>query len=109
MSFLDVARGSFIDHIPEVLPGLKLTDILVLAGNGKAYQQKTMPIELAGIIAAGKPTRVTQGIFHGFSLPIGGIDEELYACQCIPAGWDGSTMYLYVGGWLDTANDGFRL
>jgi len=66
-----------------------------------------MPIQIARIIAAGVPTRVTQGIFQGFSLPVGGANEELYTCQCVAKDWaPGTDLYLYVGGWLDTANDG---
>ena len=88
------------------LQELTLGDPLVLAEEGRVYTQKTMPIQIARIIAAGNPTRVEVGIFQGFSLPIGGANEELFTCQCVPDNWDGSTMYLYVGGWLDTANDG---
>ena len=80
---------------------------ITLVGDGQVYQQKTMPIQIARIIAAGNPTRVEVGIFQGFSLPIGGANEELFACQCVPGNWAaGTNMYLYVGGWLDTANDG---
>lgn len=82
-------------------------DQIVLTGSGLIYQQKTMPIQIARIIASGTPTRVERGIFQGFSLPVGGANEELFTCQCISGNWDeGSDMYLYVGGWLDTANTG---
>lgn len=81
-------------------------DQIILSGDGKVWQQKTMPIQIARIIAAGKPTRVEQDIFQGFSLPVGGADEELFSCQCVPGDWDGTDMYLYAGGWLDTANTG---
>jgi len=77
---------------------------ITLVGDGLVYQQKPMPIQIARIIAVGTPTRVELGIFQGFSLPIGGVNEELFTCQCVPENWDGNTMYLYIGGWLDTAN-----
>jgi len=78
-----------------------------LTGSGLIWQQKTMPIQIARIIAAGTPTRVERGIFQGFSLPVGGANEELFTCQCIPNNWNtGTNMTLYVGGWLDTANTG---
>uniref|UniRef100_A0A6M3M8Q6 Uncharacterized protein n=1 Tax=viral metagenome TaxID=1070528 RepID=A0A6M3M8Q6_9ZZZZ len=81
-------------------------DQISLVGAGQVYQQKTMPIQIARIIAAGVPTRVTRGIFQGFSLPVGGANEELFTCQCVPGNWDGTTDFiLYVGGWIDTAND----
>jgi len=79
---------------------------ITFEGDSRWYDQKTMPIQIARIIAAGKPTRVERGIFQGFSLPIGGADEELFTCQCVPGNWDGTTDFiLYVGGWIDTAND----
>jgi len=80
---------------------------ITLVDEGRVWQQKTMPIQIARIIAAGAPTRVERGIYQGFSLPIGGANEELFSCQCVPGDWAaGTDMYLYVGGWLDTANDG---
>jgi len=94
--------GDWSDDV--YLEQLTLGDPLVLAEEGRVYTQKTMPIQIARVIAAGVPTRVEVGIFQGFSLPIGGTNEELFTCQCVPADWDGSAMYLYVGGWLDTAN-----
>lgn len=94
--------GDWSDDV--YLEQLTLGDPLALAEEGRVYTQKTMPIQIARIIAAGYPTRVEVGIFQGFSLPIGGANEELFACQCVPADWDGNTMYLYVGGWVDTAN-----
>jgi len=95
-------KGDWSDDF--YLEKLTLGDPLSLAEEGKVYQQHPMPIQIARVIAAGTPTRVEQGIFQGFSLPIGGANEELFACQCVPANWDGSNMYAYVGGWLDTAN-----
>jgi hypothetical protein len=85
----------------------ELQDQVSLTGSGLIYQQKTMPIQISRIIASGKPDRVERGIFQGFSLPVGGSDEELFSCQCIPSNWNtGTNMTLYVGGWLDTANTG---
>jgi len=101
----DWTEEVYYDHL-QVDESLNIAGPATLSDDGKAYQQKTMPIQIARIIAAGKPTRVERGIYQGFSLPIGGADEELFTCQCVPGDWDGSTMYLYVGGWLDTANDG---
>jgi len=95
------AEGHFDEIVLYGSPPLTL-DISV-------YQQKTMPIQVIRILANGVPTRVTRGIFQGFSLPIWSTpanqNEELYSCQCIPVGWDGSAnCTLYVGGWIDTAN-----
>jgi len=82
-------------------------DQIILTGSGLAYMQRTMPIQIARIIAVGTPTRIERGIFQGFSLPVGGANEELFSCECVPGNWDvGSDMYLYVDGWIDTANTG---
>ena len=83
---------------------------ITFEGDSRWYDQKTMPIQTMRIIAFGVPTRVTRGIFQGFSLPIwnagGNVNEELYSCQCVAGNWDVTTDFiLYVGGWLDTAND----
>jgi len=70
------------------------------------YLTMTFPIDVVRIIAAGKPTRVTRGLFMGFSLPIYNNDnEELFSCVCVPMRWDGASDFtVYIGGWLDTAN-----
>jgi len=83
----------------------ELQNQVSLTGSGLTYMQKTLPIQIARIIASGKPTRVERGIFQGFSLPVGGADEELFTCHCVPNNWDeGSDIVVYVGGWIDTAN-----
>jgi len=80
-------------------------ETLVLTDSAR-YVSSIMPLQVARVIAAGKPTRVTQGIFQGFSLPTYAADEELFTCICVPYRWDGaSDLIVYVGGWLDTAND----
>ena len=40
---------------------------------------------------AGKPTRVSRGLFHGYSLPEYAIGEELLFRMRVPFGWDGYT------------------
>ncbi len=79
---------------------------LTLAGTAKVIKSKTYTFNYATVRANGKPTQVTRGVFQGFSLPVyNNDDEELFACQCIPADWDGSTdPVVYIAGWLDTAN-----
>jgi len=69
------------------------------------YKSLMFPIQVARIIASGKPTMVTQGVYRGFSLPTYAADEEVFSCVCMPPDWDGVTNpIVYVGGWLDTAN-----
>jgi len=78
----------------------------LLLTDSARYLTRTFPIDVVRIIAAGKPTRVTRGLFMGFSLPIYNNDnEELFSCICVPMRWDeASDFTVYVGGWLDTAN-----
>ncbi len=108
MGFLDVARGSFIDHIPEVLPGLELTDQLTLSSNGLVYIELRPDLDYDRILGNLKPTRVVRGIFEGWSLPVfNEDDEELYFSICIPNRWDeASNIFVRIDCYLDTANDG---
>jgi len=69
------------------------------------YRTMTFPIQVSRIIASGKPTQVTQGLFRGFSLPTYAADEEVFSCICVPKIWDAaSDITVYIGGWLNTAN-----
>ena len=71
------------------------------------YKQRSFFFNYTQITAQGKPTLVSRGLYFGFSLPVyNSDDEELFTCQCMPEDWDGVTdPLIYVGGWLDTAND----
>ncbi|MCK5615103.1 hypothetical protein KAR91_75265 [Candidatus Pacearchaeota archaeon] len=44
----------------------------------------------------GKPTLITRGIFKGYSMPIGGIGEELSFRIRVPFRWDGVTKPWFV-------------
>lgn len=84
-------------------------ELLLTAGSPR-WQQKTMPIQVLRIQAHGVPTRVTRGIFQGFSMPIwnggGNVNEELYSCQCVPGDWyEASDLLLYIGGWISQAEN----
>lgn len=39
----------------------------------------------------GKPTAITRGVFHGYSLPIDGGEEALHFRERVPFRWDGVT------------------
>ena len=76
-----------------------------------AYLKKTrgydtIEFDHSTIQALGKPTKITRGVHEGFSLPVyNSDDEELFACTCIPADWDGvGNIDFKIGCWLDTAN-----
>ena len=79
---------------------------IILVGDAKVKKTTTYTFNYSRITGQGKPTLVNRGIFFGFSLPIYNTDdEELYACECVPYDWDGtSNPTFYIGGWLDTAN-----
>lgn len=80
---------------------------LTLNGEAKVFKTWTFNFNRSIIIGLGKPTLVNRGVFYGYSLPIfNNDDEELFSCKCQPLSWDGiSDPIIYVGGWLDTAND----
>lgn len=57
--------------------------------------------------AFGKPTRVYQGVFVGWSLPIYAADnEELYSTICVPNRYDEeSDVIVHIDCWLSQAED----
>jgi hypothetical protein len=83
------------------------TGALTMAGSAKVYRTRPYGFNFSTVTGTGKPTLVSRGVFYGFSLPIYSADnEELFACACIPLDWDAeSSVVLYIGGWIDTAND----
>jgi len=83
---------------------------VTLIGNAKTIRTDTFNFNRSIIIGTGKPTLVTRGLFHGYSLPIyNNDDEELFSCKCVISSWDNVTdPIVYVGGWLDTANNAKR-
>jgi len=74
------------------------------------YKYKSMSLEIGRVLGTNKPTSVYRGMYAGWSLPIfNNDDEELYACECVPPDWDGSSDFaIHIGCWLDTANSGKR-
>ncbi len=79
---------------------------IFLTGNGKSKIERRPVLDHATLIATGKPTRVTRGAFHGFSMPIyAADDEELFFRTTTPNRWDEeSDIICRVRGWIDTAN-----
>jgi len=74
---------------------------------GTVFDIKSFTFNYQRVTGTGKPTQVSQGVFNGWSLPVySADDEELFACDCMPASWDGETdPKILIGGWLDTANN----
>jgi hypothetical protein len=58
-------------------------------GSTESYFEIRPILNQAKIAGAGKPTRVTIGVFDGYSLPIYAADEELFFSICIPQRWCG--------------------
>jgi len=83
---------------------------ITLVNNAKIKKVLTFNFNHTIVSALGKPTSVSRGAFQGYSLPIYNNDnEELFSCKCVPGGWDGiSDPVIYIGGWLDTANNAKR-
>lgn len=79
---------------------------LTLVRDGLVYLELRPDIDFESVRANGKPTQVSRGIIHGFSLPIYAADyEELFLEQHVPYRWDGnSDILVHVHCYLDTAN-----
>jgi len=75
-------------------------------GSTPSYLELRPDLDFTTITAQGKPTQVIRGIYHGYSLPIYGADnEELFFDVCVPNRWDReSDILIYVDCYIDTAN-----
>ena len=80
---------------------------VLLEGDGLVYIELRPDLDYTTIIGLGKPTIVTRGVFHGFSLPVYAADnEELFATICAPNRWDeASNIYIHLYCWLAQAED----
>jgi hypothetical protein len=92
------------DHVVE---GFDSTGAITLSSSGLVYFALRPDLDIGKITGAGKPTRVTRGVFFGYSLPVYAADnEELFWNTCVPRRWDGaSDMTLRLACWLAGAED----
>ena len=60
-------------------------------GSTNANIELRPELDEATIRALGTPTRVNVGVYKGYSLPIGGANEELFFTICVPDRWDGES------------------
>lgn len=60
-----------------------------LEGDGQVWLEFRVDLDFESVRAHGVPTWVTRGVFGGFSLPVGGADEELQFECCVPDRWYG--------------------
>jgi len=79
---------------------------VTLAGTGRVWMEFRPDIDPTKLAKNSVPTAVERGICLGYSLPVGGADEELFLNICVPDRYDGeSDIYVHVRTWLDTAQD----
>jgi len=77
-----------------------------LTGDAKSWIEFRPDLDATKIAQNTKPTTVERGVAYGYSLPVGGVDEELFYNICVPSRWDGeSDIHVHVHAWLDTAQD----
>lgn len=98
---------SIAEISPRTVRGLLSTDPITMSDSGLVYIELRPDLDFETIRGnLGIPTLVTQGIFRGFSLPVGGANEELFGAICVPSRWDGaSDIYVEVYCWLALAED----
>lgn len=98
------------DELPDrlYLRGLNLSgeNPLTLSGDGLVYLELRPDLDFESVRANGKPTQVSRGIVHGFSLPIyAADDEELFLQIHIPHRWDEySDILIHIHCYLDSPN-----
>jgi len=88
--------------------GITISDAppVTLEGDGLIWLEFRPDLDPTKLAVNAKPTMIERGRFIGYSLPIGGADEELFFSMCVPGRWDGeSDIILHIRGWLDTAQD----
>lgn len=88
----------FFDKIPvpvrfgDDTDYLDITDgVVTLGGTAKRGLTLRADLDYTTLIAQGKPTQVTVGIFRGYSMPIYAADpggEELFFNENVPGRWD---------------------
>jgi len=79
---------------------------IILTNQGLVWIEFRPDLDPTKLAKNSLPSAVERGIAYGYSLPIGGADEELFYSICIPGRWDEeSDIHVHVYAWLDTAQD----
>jgi len=64
-------------------------DQITFVDDGRVWLEFRATLDFESVRANGAPTWVTRGVFGGFSLPVGGANEELRFECCVPGRWSG--------------------
>jgi len=110
-SVSDKSQGDILTHTnwnaSHSVEGFDSSGAITLSSSGLVYFAVRPDLDISKITGAGKPTRVTRGVFFGYSLPVYAADnEELFWNTCVPRRWDGaSDITLRLACWLAGAED----
>lgn len=105
---LQKAFATLLNTTNQVHTGtLESSGAITMVSDGLVYIELRPAFDFATLIATGKPTLVTQGVFHGYSLPIyAANDEELFTTICVPDRYDeASDIEVHLYTWLAGAED----
>jgi len=102
-TFISQTRFGDVDNYLQV----STSGILTLEGTAKQWITLRPTIDVIPQVAHAKPTEVTIGVFHGFSMPIYASDnEELFFRQSVLGRWDGeSDIIVHIKVCLAAAED----
>lgn len=104
----DTTIGNDLDVVgySSFTENITVNDQIILVGDGKVWIELRPDLDATKLSVNAKPTQIIRGIATGFSLPVGGADEELFYNICVPNRWDGeSDIIVCIHFWVDTAQD----
>ena len=79
---------------------------IILVDEGKVWVEFRPDLDPTLLFKNAVPTMIERGTKVGYSLPVVGVDEELFYNICVPNGWDGeSDLYVHIYAWLDSPQD----
>ena len=82
------------------------TNPITLVGSARSWVEFRPDLDPTKLAVNAKPTIIERGVAIGYSLPVGGADEELFYSICVPGRWDGeSNIHVHIQAWLDTAQN----
>lgn len=102
----DPVPASYFEYLHSSNITLVGLNPITLEDDALVWIELRPDLDFETVRAQGKPTQVSRGVTHGFSLPIYNNDnEELYLATYIPFRWDeASDIIVHIHCYLDTAN-----